>query len=475
MHHPKVYAGAGTFNPAIPSYWVPAPREAAVSGLASSTLSTVALEGNTPATRPLAPQIPLTARQSLEQAYADVAKTIEQENTIVAKGISPAFPVNYAAQSVTGVPIHLRGFPASYNESIDASTSISNEKGVMPVQNAMDEVPDFLSGFDRVAGLGNPIKNTGTMDSLQYSPTFTSRSFDDFHRLLGKSLTPEVKRQGTEAMNLPHIPPAETSSSRPNERVSHSTVRLGMDSSGDLGSASFANACFQRPWPTAPITKPDQLTEQHEFMLTKAYGESLTIAAGAVSKVSGPNEGADAYNLCAQQSAFAASQHSAYTSGHGEDGLALCFGDEMKMGMHSRQPLLTPADNSNRNSSIIDPPFLDSRDMPNTEFATCNFAPVSDPSSTSDQGSDETQIDTSGSGTDNQADGSSNDSDGANSESTRKRRRTASRPISYHGLPIFDGQQHSGDNQFSYSLDNKIGGNFRWTSGRDNQDMYSLL
>mmetsp|Transcript_22133 Transcript_22133/g.32687 ORF Transcript_22133/g.32687 Transcript_22133/m.32687 type:complete len:755 (-) Transcript_22133:498-2762(-) len=66
------------------------------------------------------------------------------------------------------------------------------------------EIPDFLSGFEKVAtkSVVNVESSTGGLApsripqsvnekfQSQYSPPFTSRSFDDFHQLLGKGLSP---------------------------------------------------------------------------------------------------------------------------------------------------------------------------------------------------------------------------------------------------------------------------------------------
>lgn len=61
-----------------------------------------------------------------------------------------------------------------------------------------DELPDFLTGFDNVtsnlkhgAAQGKPTTDAPPTDGdSRYSPPFTSRSFDDFHRLLGNDLSP---------------------------------------------------------------------------------------------------------------------------------------------------------------------------------------------------------------------------------------------------------------------------------------------
>lgn len=55
--------------------------------------------------------------------------------------------------------------------------------------------PDFMAGFDKVAlsmkaAYTTTVPTTEGQNALQCSPPMTSRSFDEFHRLLGKDLTP---------------------------------------------------------------------------------------------------------------------------------------------------------------------------------------------------------------------------------------------------------------------------------------------
>ena len=61
--------------------------------------------------------------------------------------------------------------------------------------DSLSPVPDFLAGFDKVKLAMKPEKahhvhSTVGDDLDQYSPPFTSRSFDDFHRFLGEDLAP---------------------------------------------------------------------------------------------------------------------------------------------------------------------------------------------------------------------------------------------------------------------------------------------
>jgi hypothetical protein len=85
------------------------------------------------------------------------------------------------------------------------------------------EVPDFLAGFDKAAsgtafGLTNQKSNTGNIISQdlgnEFSPTYTSKSFDDFHKLLGKNISPLSKSKrdcfelnpGHEMPSIPVLP-----------------------------------------------------------------------------------------------------------------------------------------------------------------------------------------------------------------------------------------------------------------------------
>lgn len=82
-----------------------------------------------------------------------------------------------------------RGFGAT-----GAKVGTANE----PTRSASQaEMPDLLAGFDKVSQIGPPRNHVGLSQaqvgdvSHQYSPTFTSRSFDELHRFLGQEdLTP---------------------------------------------------------------------------------------------------------------------------------------------------------------------------------------------------------------------------------------------------------------------------------------------
>jgi hypothetical protein len=461
----------------------PAPTAATTAAAvtnATKSPSPFVLPRNVPAVAvaPVAPpaKVPLTARQSLEQAYMNVAKTIQNENAIVAKGAGriPYAPVN----STQGAD------SASVTNNNDAKSIQPAQQQAQPAPAlTTNEMPDFLSGFDKVDGQGSPSKDVSRdgMDlAHHHSPTYTSRSFDDFHQLLGKTLTPEAKRQAIDKLMVPPFPFPSNSALHPKEApapfspvtaagpqgqgVAASAAPVGntMDFSWGLVTHPFVLNGAQGSTSTAPVplTQAQQVLQQatqqppqhHQLMLTKAYGEALSKAAPvAVSHAPGANVGADSYSIFAQQSALAASHHSAYTSGPGDDGMAMSFADEMMIDMLFQQPTPPPAPSYSRNdnSSRINDANLAPHTMPNTRTPMHNPNHlVSEPSNSSDQGSDETPGDTSGFGTDNQADGSSNDSDGTNSESSRKKSRTTSSYPSHYGQPVDPQLQQVVVNQF---------------------------
>ena len=130
-------------------------------------------------------------------------------------------------------------------------------------------MPDFLSGFDKVAAQNSTKHNSQddgdhpkpcnvnlTLEQSQYSPPFTSRSFDDLHQHLGRGLSPRPFD-----LNYPEFPP------------------LPLD--------------INDPKPTT----------------TNA---SSTIKSISNSSVPEQSMSADSYAMFAQQSALAVSQHSAY-------------------------------------------------------------------------------------------------------------------------------------------------------------------
>ena len=116
--------------------------------------------------------------------------------------------------------------------------------------------PDFLSGFDKAVNREpTTSKELVSNKNDAYSPPFTSRSFDDFHRLLGKDLTP-------------------------------------------LGEVA-PSAAASEPGTTGNLTKPDVHQQSNDKPAIVVPDTTALFTA-------------ESYALFAQESALAASQHDAY-------------------------------------------------------------------------------------------------------------------------------------------------------------------
>eukprot|EP00980_Cylindrotheca_fusiformis_P001953 scaffold443_cov125-Cylindrotheca_fusiformis.AAC.2 len=263
-------------------------------------------------------------------------------------------------------------FPPSGHSDPTAPPTIPVSSKLSPNRNVSTEMPDFLSGFDQVTGrksCAGHIENR----KLGHQPACTSKSFDDFHRLLGKNLSPESSKNTVDANcnnrapRLPSDPTIARPASDPaslSRKSQPSSVQTNQQSGVESGRPSTANA------------------------LTKAFNEALSQAGSTI-----PTDylGADFYNIFAQQSAMAASQHSAYSGANEMEPFGLQDSMYSSSSSHTRNV-------------------------------------VSEPSTTSgsDRGTEETSA-TSAAGSDNVSSNqecSSNESDGTASEGSRPRKKT---------------------------------------------------
>ena len=181
-----------------------------------------------------------------------------------------------------------------------------------PMKDVHGEIPDFLSGFDNVALSMNPpasiaaaaattttlgapkqfymhqqvvADGSSTMHPHElYTPTFTSRSFDDFHRLLGKDLT--QLDGGAHNHASTHSGPAEAD--RNSQSKAYSSFPAGSYTSTLSGNLSVSN-----------VTPPGKRDMNPE-------------ATRSADSDAMPLFSAESYALFAQESARAASQHAAY-------------------------------------------------------------------------------------------------------------------------------------------------------------------
>ena len=427
----------------------------------------------------------MNARESLEQAYLSVARALQHDNTLEYR-IAPLAPTanvtNSAADfhtkalqqlynatappAANSVATESRGVPAADHNATaqQTSNSATSHPGMLRATiPAPTDMPDFLSGFDKVAGRDNsncPDTQAG-YDPAQFSPSrFTTGSFDDFHRLLGENLTPDVHNR----LSMPgyHF---TNSAVQNNNAASEARELRSFPFSGaqhphqggprHSGPAVQGNAAHFRleqappsidgppsaPRPPAASDSSRQIPQSQQEMLGQAFSEAMSTAMFAVGTSTQKPHIADSYSIFAQQSTFAASQHSAYISTHvhhdNEDSLLLLTaGDEFEtmMGANTAPP---PQQRLvDRNGGITNTNFT----MPRRSATV-----VSDPSSaSSDQGTDSNQSPSDGGS-------SSIDSDESNSESSRKKARSsANHSYSYGGQSAVHHHHHHRFNQHEY-------------------------
>ena len=126
----------------------------------------------------------------------------------------------------TGLQHQVGGMSTIFTQSPQTSVPVRTEEEstVKPpdITGVMNQhsFPDFLAGFDKVALSMKP-SASGLQESeeqqqpqLQCSPPFTSRSFDDFHRLLGKDLSPLDEESSKAGSQEKKSPPTASDSSK---------------------------------------------------------------------------------------------------------------------------------------------------------------------------------------------------------------------------------------------------------------------
>ena len=98
----------------------------------------------------------------------------------------------------------------------ESTTKPTAPQGHRPSTNGAASVPDFLAGFDKVASSTPKLHGMqgGAVLSSEYSPPFTSKSFDDFHRLLGKDVD-EIAKPGIGSVSTPQQTMHSTASIHP--------------------------------------------------------------------------------------------------------------------------------------------------------------------------------------------------------------------------------------------------------------------
>lgn len=96
---------------------------------------------------------------------------------------------------------------ANNETNVDTSKPVQLPLQTTPPAKQSAEIPDLLSGFEKIVQGMNPTSAASqapiTTTAEEYSPPFTSRSFDEFHRFLGKEELPMLDAPTAET---PHNP-----------------------------------------------------------------------------------------------------------------------------------------------------------------------------------------------------------------------------------------------------------------------------
>jgi hypothetical protein len=386
-----------------------------------------------PRTQPESVANTLVSKQArdLHQVYLSAAKTAAPLCTSVS---------NEASITLQAIPSLTSGATTSHTPSLNKVETQDASPGA---------IPDFLSGFDRVTGRKSDSTGIATAveENVEHTPTFTSKSFDDFHRYLGKHISPLVssRRNNISSSSPPSLPVKETISASISSHV-HLYPKLAKS------NTTMSHQEYQNTW-GAPCASPSPDIAPVEVKRTESTNSSLLVQAfnEALSAVPSDNTGTDflknpksimpnqfgpdVYSTFAQQSASAVSQHSAYMSPSSRQ-----LPQQQQQWTHQ---YLNQQDYPDQYQPQFaqTPHFFNSSMVPSTSFRPMhNPNVISEPSATSDQGIDESDAspmemfiafgsDCQGSLNGVQSDNtSSNDSDeGTNSESSERCRKKARR------------------------------------------------
>jgi len=185
------------------------------------------------------------------------------------------------------------------------------------------DVPNFLSGFDKVSQYKQETNAPPAADSLesaQCSPAYhTSKSFDDFHRYLGKGLSPAVAPppkfpaliQLDACDHTKIVRPVIPSIDSPDE-VSLSNLKM-RPRGQHIASKAHRKISTTNSKSCQPTTEEEK---SNEILLTKAYAEAVRDSLNQSSRVQNTQgktdvSCVDCYSVFAQESAGTIRQHSA--------------------------------------------------------------------------------------------------------------------------------------------------------------------
>jgi hypothetical protein len=185
------------FNPenfSKPMLPVIAPTPTPIPTIGSGSVPTRVQQA--PETAPTNVTPPVDQAKLLHQSYMNALKQ-KSSAPVAAAATSQAQSTQHAqASSSMGAGVRPPMPAPTGHTNVPSSEPSVHPRGSAPPKT--NELPDFLTGFDKVTCIfkHGAAQGTATTDAPPtvgippYSPPFTSRSFDDFHRVLGKGWCP---------------------------------------------------------------------------------------------------------------------------------------------------------------------------------------------------------------------------------------------------------------------------------------------
>lgn len=195
----------------------------------------------------------------------------------------------------------------SLPNSAQLSTTLQSNNGAVARNFLSMDIPDFLSGFDNFSP---PLPSQAasetaiavTSDTVTpYSPTYTSRSFDDLHRFLGEGLSPHInestKQVATGEANESGERMLEGPAPFPSLTSKNVVTCSGTEDPHAASTSAIANQTRYKLQirPTAKRARSSaqrvNTTSSMEEALGRAYTEALLVEAQKISPATS-NEGA---------------------------------------------------------------------------------------------------------------------------------------------------------------------------------------
>jgi hypothetical protein len=211
-------------------------------------------------------------RQRVQDRNQSQIQVLEEAYLNSVSSNKPHVSKNDKTNTITSVLADSPKLPAQLVHNAQPTSKIegfdyNQMMGVSPKPE--NDLPNFLTGFDKVSKHRSASKDRTECDlSAQFSPAYhTSKSFDDFHRYLGKGLSPTVS------------PPPQF----PNLRTTNAGPGIPSIESSDVASTSNLQMRPRKQPNTASdkISSETTSSKSSSSILEKRSDESLLIEAYA--------------------------------------------------------------------------------------------------------------------------------------------------------------------------------------------------